>query len=111
MEEKKLAVWNERKLVEWDDQGRVIKEWNGQGRKIKNWSGHKNHLWPRNLTALRFPVPIFPGKDCTMDQWVAYNEAYDIYEKKVATRWQELKKTPYYRKKEVSNGIYPPSSK
>ena len=111
MEEKKLAAWNERKLVEWNDQGKVIKEWNGQGKKITNWDGHKNYLWPRNLTALRFPVPIFPGKDCSMDQWVAYNEAYDIYEKKVTTRWQELKKTPYYRKKEVSNGIYPPPSK
>ena len=38
----------------------------------------------------------------TMDKWAAYNEAYDIYETKVAARWQELQKTPYYREKKVS---------
>ena len=97
-------------LVEWDDQGRVIKEWDGQGRKIKDWRGHKNHLWPRNLTALRFPVPIFPGRSCSKARWIAYNEAYDLYEAKVAARWQELERTPYYREKKVSKDHYPPLS-
>ena len=92
-----------RKLVEWDDQGRVIKDWDGRGRRITDWRGYKNHLWPRNLTALRFLVPIYPGKDCTMDQWLAYNEAFDVYEAKVEERWQELQRTPYYREKSGPN--------
>ena len=98
-------------LVEWDDQGRVITEWDGQGRRIMNWDGYKNHLWPRNLTAMRFPVPIYPGAHCTKDRWKAYNEAFDVYEAKVAERWQELQKTPYYREKKVSKDYYPLPSK
>ena len=89
------------------DQGRVITEWDGKGRRITNWDGYKNHLWPRNLTAMRFPVPIYPGAHCTKDRWEAYNEAFDVYEGKVAERWQELKKTPYYMERKVSKDIIP----
>ena len=97
-------------LVEWNDHGRIITDWNGQGRRITDWSGYKNHLWPRNLTALRFPVPVFPGGQCSEDRWVAYNRAWDVYEAKVAARWRELQNTPYYKKKKVSKDHYPPPS-
>ena len=65
------------------------------------WAGYDNVLWPRDLQAPRFNVPIFPGEACTEEQWDRYNEEYDDYEKKVAKRWRILRQKPRYRNKKV----------
>ena len=66
------------------------------------WAGYNNALWPRDLQAPRFNVPIFPGETCTEEEWDDYNQLYDAYEKKVEGRWRTLGQKPRYKNKKVN---------
>ena len=76
-------------------------EWSGKGVVITDWRGHNNKDYPRNLTAPRYPLPPYPGQDCTDEEWALYNRRWEEWEDLVWKRWQRLSKTRRYRNKKV----------